>query len=86
MTYKNVDVQVETGNLIHVPVLIPRKEVERITGMSKSWLYQAMAEGRFVKPVVCSPAAVRWVLSEVCAWVENRVSERDGALSTDFNK
>ncbi|PCE27058.1 hypothetical protein BWP39_09735 [Paraburkholderia acidicola] len=64
-------------------VLIPRREVERITGMSRSWLYQAMAEGRFVKPVICSPSAVRWVLSEVYEWVESRVRERDNATLTD---
>jgi predicted DNA-binding transcriptional regulator AlpA len=58
---------------------ISRKEVERINGMSKSWLYQAMAADRFPKPVVCSgsptaPLPVRWVLSEVlrCATERNR--------------
>jgi prophage regulatory protein len=62
--------------------LIPRKEVERITGMSKSWLYQAMAADRFPKPVVCSgsptaPSSVRWVLSEVLEWAAERIRDRD---------
>lgn len=66
-------------------VLVPRKEVERITGMSKSWLYQAMAAGHFPKPVVCSgsptaPSSVRWVASEVLAWMEERIRGRDCAV------
>jgi prophage regulatory protein len=56
---------------------INRREVEHITGMSRSWLYQAMAEGRFPKSVDCSAASVRWVLSEVQGWMETRVRERD---------
>lgn len=58
-------------------VFISRKEVERITGMSRSWLYLAMSEDRFPRPVTCSASSVRWVLHEVELWQEERIRERD---------
>lgn len=72
-------------------MLIPRREVERITGMSKSWLYQAMSVNQFPKPVVCSgspraPSAVRWVLAEVEAWINERIRERDKLPLTDGSR
>ena len=57
--------------------LIPRAEVQRLTGMSRAWVYQAMAERRFPRPVACSKGALRWVLGEVREWVRQRIKERD---------
>lgn len=70
------------GNLHHHTrqddlALISRAEVQRLTGMSRAWVYQAMAEHRFPRPVTCSKGAVRWVLGEVREWVGQRIAERD---------
>jgi prophage regulatory protein len=61
-------------------VFISRHEVERITNMSRSWIYQAMAENRFPQSVQCSASSVRWVLSEVQAWMEDKIRARDSKL------
>ena len=52
-------------------------QVEEITGLKRSALYERMADGRFVKPVNLGPKAVGWVESEVTDWVDNRIAERD---------
>ena len=52
--------------------LLRRREVERITGMSRSSIYRLMQEGKFPRPVRVGPAAVRWRASDITAWIESR--------------
>ena len=52
--------------------LLRRREVERITGMSRSSIYRLMQEGDFPRPVRVGLAAVRWKVSEIEAWIESR--------------
>jgi prophage regulatory protein len=57
--------------------ILRRAEVERATGMARSTLYDAVAAGRFPKPVKITEHRVGWVEAEVIAWQKARVSERD---------
>jgi prophage regulatory protein len=59
--------------------LLARKDVEKIVGMSRSWLYAAVADGEFPAPIHISPSAVRWLSSEVQSWIEAKIRERDTA-------
>lgn len=52
--------------------LLRRREVERITGMSRSSIYRLMQEGEFPRPVRVGPAAVRWRASDIMAWIDSR--------------
>lgn len=54
--------------------LLPRAEVERRCGFKRSKLYMLIAAGTFPKPLR-DPAtgAVRWLESEVDAWVAEAV-------------
>ena len=52
--------------------LMRRQEVEKITGLGRSSIYRLMQKGDFPRPVRVGPAAVRWMESEVTAWVESR--------------
>lgn len=52
--------------------LLRRREVERITGMSRSSIYRLMQEAEFPRPVRIGPAAVRWKASDITAWIESR--------------
>lgn len=56
--------------------LIRRKEVERITGMRTSTIYEQMAKGVFPKPVKIGIKMVAWVQAEVDAWVDERINRR----------
>ena len=52
--------------------LLRRREVEKITGMSRSSIYRLMQEGEFPRPVGVGPRAVRWKVSDIEAWIESR--------------
>lgn len=56
--------------------LLRRSEVQDRVGLSKSTLYLRISVGSFPKPVTLG-SSVRWVESEVEAWISERVSERD---------
>ena len=52
--------------------LMRRREVEGITGMSRSSIYRLMHDGEFPRPVKVGPAAVRWRASDITVWLESR--------------
>ena len=52
--------------------LMRRREVERITGMSRSSIYRLMRSGSFPLPVRVGPMAVRWKESDIADWIESR--------------
>jgi prophage regulatory protein len=54
--------------------LLRRYGVEQITGMSKSGLYRAMAEGNFPRPVKIGQRAVAWRASDIAKWLESRTT------------
>lgn len=78
------------ADLIHTvkDALLKRQEVERLTGLGRSALYarmdprHAQHDPTFPKPVPLGGTAdkatcVRWVSSEVDAWIKARITERD---------
>ena len=52
--------------------LLRRREVEKITGLSRSSIYRLMPLGLFPRPVQVGPKAVRWRLSDIRAWLASR--------------
>jgi prophage regulatory protein len=60
-----------------------RPEVESVTGLGRSTIYDKMAAGEFPKPVPISGGvsggAVGWLESEIAAWQEKRIAVRDRA-------
>ena len=52
--------------------LLRRREVERITGLSRSSIYRLKQDGDFPRPVRVGPSAVRWKESDIAAWLESR--------------
>jgi prophage regulatory protein len=58
-----------------------RGEVESVTGLGRSTIYQKMAEGTFPKAVPISGGAVGWLESEIAAWQAKRIAERDAGQS-----
>lgn len=53
--------------------LIGLKEVRRIAGVGRSYIYEAMSAGTFPKSVKIGPNSVRWIESEVLRWVQDRI-------------
>lgn len=61
-------------------VLLPRREVERRVGLSKSAIYDRMQKGTFPPAVRdLDSASVWWVESEIAAWIEARIAARDAS-------
>jgi prophage regulatory protein len=54
--------------------LLRRKDVQSITGLSRSTIYFRIAEGSFPKPISLGSRAVGWLASEIEEWVAARVA------------
>ena len=52
--------------------LLRRRQVEEVTGLTRSSIYRLMQTGQFPRPVRVGPAAVRWRASDITAWLESR--------------
>jgi prophage regulatory protein len=62
------------GNNTHpLPTIIRRKTVEARTGLSRSTIYDRVAEGTFPAPVNLGARAVGWVEAEVSQWLFERI-------------
>ena len=55
--------------------------VSKITGKSRSGIYQGITEGTFPKPINLGPRAVGWLESEVQEWIESKIQQRDEELN-----
>ncbi len=66
--------------------IIRLKDVIEITGLSRSTIYARMSIGEFPVSVNLGGNAVGWVSSEVCAWLENRITERDERKNQSLNR
>lgn len=49
-----------------------RPQVEALTGLSRSTIYDLMAKGAFPRPVKLTGRAVAWPESAVAAWLAER--------------
>lgn len=57
--------------------IIRLKDVINQTGLSRSTLYDRIAQGEFPRSVSLGGNTVGWVESEVSAWIEARIIERN---------
>jgi prophage regulatory protein len=57
--------------------------VKSATGLGRSELYDKIRRGEFPPQVKLGPKAVGWLESEVDAWIDQRVSERDGVTEPE---
>ncbi len=53
-------------------ILLKRPEVEAMTALSRSALYEAMARGDFPRPIRIGPRGVRWIAAEIQEWIALR--------------
>ena len=49
------------------------KQVKTVTGMSRSWIYDAIRRGDFPAPISLGVRAVAWDSADVAAWQERRI-------------
>lgn len=51
--------------------LLRRKEVEKLSGLSRATIYRLISVGKFPRPVEIGSGAVRWKQSEITAWQQS---------------
>ncbi len=56
--------------------ILRRDDVERVTGLGRSTIYDWMAKGEFPAPIKLGGRAVGWPESEIAAWLESRKAGR----------
>ena len=62
--------------------MLRRKQVERITGLSRSSIYCMMEKNEFPRPIKLSERSVAWVYDEIQAWLNDKItSSRRFALN-----
>ena len=55
-------------------IILKRKQVEAITGLSRSTIYSKIETGTFPKPIKLSERSVGWLESEVQEWITERIN------------
>ncbi|WP_411887834.1 helix-turn-helix transcriptional regulator [Hydrocarboniphaga effusa] len=60
--------------------LLTCADVRSRTTLSKSRIYQLMAQGDFPRPVRLGTLSVAWVADEIDAWIRRRIEAR-GSVS-----
>jgi prophage regulatory protein len=55
-------------------VLLRIKAVKEKTGLKHATLYKLIADGKFPKPIKLSERCVGWLLSEVEAFIQDRIA------------
>jgi prophage regulatory protein len=63
--------------------VLRRSKVLEIRGDSTATLYADMAEGRFPRPIRTGKRSVAWLESDVLAWQQARIAERDARLAAE---
>ena len=51
--------------------LLRRKEVEKLSGLSRASLYRHIHSGKFPAPVAIGTGSVRWKNSDIQAWLQS---------------
>jgi len=54
------------------------------TGLSRSTIYQQVADGSFPRPVQLGPRAVGWLANEVDEWIADRIAARPSVASVQI--
>jgi prophage regulatory protein len=65
--------------LVHI---FRRREVERITGLHRSSIYEGMKDGTFPRAVKIGRKSIGWLESEIMAWQQQRIAQRDARAIT----
>lgn len=59
------------GHKTHLK-LIKRKDVETLTTLSRSTIYDKMSKGNFPRPIKLGERAVAWREHDILKWIEMR--------------
>ncbi len=72
--------QLQTALIQKQTALIRRREVEKLTALSRSRIYDLMKIGKFPKPVQLGAMSVAWPEIEIHAWIADRIADRSATV------
>lgn len=52
-------------------------EIKKITGLSRSAIYDLISQGKFPKQIKLTSRSSGWIESEINQWLDDRIAERD---------
>jgi prophage regulatory protein len=58
--------------------IIRKSDLPRFTGLRRTTIDTLIKAGKFPRPIPLAERAVGWVESELIAWQQSRIAERDG--------
>ena len=73
--------------MTQVRKLVSKKELKTVHGIPYSFAHIARLEkaGQFPKRIQLGQCRVAWSYKEVCAWINERIAQRDPANSAENN-
>jgi prophage regulatory protein len=54
-----------------VDYLLPRKTVEKLSGLSRATIYRLIKSGKFPRPLSIGTGSVRWRQSDIISWQQS---------------
>lgn len=61
--------------------ILRRKQVEAMTGLSRSSIYAGMDSGTFPKAIKLSARSVGWIECEIQNWLNDRITVSRGGVN-----
>ncbi|NOQ93190.1 MAG: AlpA family phage regulatory protein [Methylophaga sp.] len=61
-------------------IIIRLNDVKKMTGLSRSSIYDLISKGLFPKQIKLTPRSSGWVLSEIQQWLDDRIAARDAEM------
>ena len=65
--------------------IMKRKEIQNVTGLSRSSIYSKMSQGTFPKAIKLSERSVGWLEHEVQQWLSDRVIATRGGVCNEIS-
>jgi prophage regulatory protein len=65
--------------------ILRRKDVESITGLSRSTIYRKMHDGSFPQSITLSQNSVGWLELEIQSWIEEKIIARSSQTHDKHN-
>jgi prophage regulatory protein len=71
----------KAASLANQPRILRLKEVCKVTGLGRSFIYQLQAEKRFPHSIKLGKRAVGWLEDEVRRWLAKRIEDSRGSAA-----
>jgi len=61
-------------------VIIRLNDVKKMTGLSRSTIYDLISKGQFPRQIKLTKKSSGWILHETQQWIDDRIAARDAEM------